>query len=182
MRALVWGLLLLLTACVPVAMLRPPEPARGLEVSVGGSVLNNPFGEQNPVIALPYLAVAFGDGELEYNFSVQWGLRGGVKLGLGPGLALDAGLTVPPAFGEGADWSRGVPVVLDGGLILGGEGFYFSPRLHLIGVPGSGGGLGYQLSLGAYRRDWVAEVGAMGGFGGGFLLSLSAAWRFGTAP
>jgi hypothetical protein len=181
-RALVWGLLLLLTACVPVAMLRPPEPARGLEVSVGGSVLNNPFGEQNPVIALPYLAVAFGDGELEYNFSVQWGLRGGVKLGLGPGLALDAGLTVPPAFGEGADWSRGVPVVLDGGLILGGEGFYFSPRLHLIGVPGSGGGLGYQLSLGAYRRDWVAEVGAMGGFGGGFLLSLSAAWRFGTAP
>lgn len=173
---------MLLTACVPVAMLRPPEPARGLEVSVGGSVLNNPFGEQNPVIALPYLAVAFGDGELEYNFSVQWGLRGGVKLGLGPGLALDAGLTVPPAFGEGADWSRGVPVVLDGGLILGGEGFYFSPRLHLIGVPGSGGGLGYQLSLGAYRRDWVAEVGAMGGFGGGFLLSLSAAWRFGTAP
>jgi hypothetical protein len=114
MRALVWGLVLLLSACVPVAMLRPPEPARGLEVSAGGSLLNNPFGGQNPVIALPYLAVAVGDGVLEYNFSVQWGLRGGVKLGLGPGLALDAGLTVPPAFGEGADWSQGVPVVLDG--------------------------------------------------------------------
>jgi hypothetical protein len=188
-RALVWGLLLLLTACVPVAMLRPPEPARGLEVSVGGSVLNNPFGEQNPVIALPYLAVAFGDGELEYNFSVQWGLRGGVKLGLGPGLALDAGLTVPPAFGEGADWSRGVPVVLDGGAILGGDGFYFSPRVLLIPVPTSSGSswgwawqAAWQASLGTYRRDWVAEVGAMGGFGGGFLLSLSAAWRFGTAP
>ena len=78
MRALVWGLVLLLSACVPVAMLRPPEPARGLEVSAGGSLLNNPFGGQNPVIALPYLAVAVGDGVLEYNFSVQWGLRGGV--------------------------------------------------------------------------------------------------------
>ncbi len=184
MRALVGGLVLLLSACAPVAMLRPPEPARGLEASLGASLFANPFasGNRDPVLPLPYLAVAVGDGVLEYNFSVQWGLRGGVKLGLGPGLALDAGLTVPPAFGEGADWSRGVPVVLDGGAILGGDGFYFSPRLHLIGVPGSGGGLGYQLSLGAYRRDWVAEVGALGGFGGGFLLSLSAAWRFGTAP
>ena len=185
MRALVWGLLLLLTACVPVAMLRPPEPARGLEVSVGGSLLSDPFSGQSPVMALPYAGVAYGDGNLEYNFSVQWGLRGGVKLGLGPGLALDAGLTVPPAFGEGADWSQGVPVVLDGGVILGGEGVYFSPRVHLIGVPGSGGGtwsLAWQASLGTYRRDWVAEVGAMGGFGGGFLASLSAAWRFGTAP
>ena len=187
MRALVWGLVLLLTACVPVAMLRPPEPARGLEVSAGGSLLNNPFGGQNPVIALPYLAVAVGDGVLEYNFSVQWGLRGGVKLGLGPGLALDAGLTVPPAFGEGADWSQGVPVVLDGGAILGGDGFYFSPRVHLIGVPTSGGGSwgwAWQASLGTYRRDWVAEVGALGGFrgNGSLLIHLSAAWRFGTAP
>jgi hypothetical protein len=189
MRALVWGLVLLLTACVPVAMLRPPEPARGLEVSVGGSLLNNPFAnrDQYPIMPLPYLAVAQGDGQVEFNFSIQWGLRGGVKLGLGPGLALDAGLTVPPLFGEGADWSQGVPVVLDGGLILGGEGIYFSPRVHLIGVPGSGGGtwsLVWQASLGTYRRDLVAEVGAMGGFwyGGGFLFSLSAAWRFGSAP
>jgi len=187
MRALVWGLVLLLTACVPVAMLRPPEPTKGLEVSAGGSLLNNPFGGQNPVIALPYLAVAVGDGVLEYNFSVQWGLRGGVKLGLGPGLALDAGLTVPPAFGEGADWSQGVPVVLDGGAILGGDGFYFSPRVHLIGVPTSGGGSwgwAWQASLGTYRRDWVAEVGALGGFrgDGSLLIHLSAAWRFGIAP
>lgn len=73
-------------------------------------------------------------------------------------------------------------MVLDRGLILGGEGVYLSPRLHLVGVPGSGGGLAYQLSLGAYRRDWVAEVGVTGGFGGDFLFSLSAAWRFGSAP
>jgi len=46
MRAMVWGLVLLLTACFPVAMLRPPEPARGLEVSVGGSLFANPsFGD-----------------------------------------------------------------------------------------------------------------------------------------
>jgi hypothetical protein len=176
-------------------MLRPPEPARGLEVSAGGSLLSNPFGGQTPVIALPYLAVAQGDGEVEYNFSIQWGLRGGVKLGLAPGLALDAGLTVPPLFG--ADWSQGVPVVLDGGVILGGDGFYFSPRVHLIGVPTFGGGpigvptsgggswgWAWQASLGTYRRDWVAEVGALGGFGGSgiLLIHLSAAWRFGTVP
>jgi hypothetical protein len=175
-------------------MLRPPEPARGLEVSVGGSLFANPsFGDppwgQNPVIALPYLAVAQGDGEVEYNFSIQWGLRGGVKLGLGPGLALDAGLTVPLTvpllFRERADW---VPVVLDGGAILGGDGFYFSPRVLLIGVLTFGGGSwevwAWQASLGTYRRDWVAEVGAMGGFrgDGGLLIHLSAAWRFGTVP
>jgi hypothetical protein len=198
MRALVWGLVLLLTACVPVAMLRPPEPARGLEVSVGGSLFNNPFAnrDQYPVMPLPYLAVAFGDGELEYNFSVQWGLRGGVKLGLGPGLALDAGLTLLPL-----DWSRWVPVDLDGGVILGGEGFYFSPRVHLTprvrvyigGVSDSGGDTWYllwQASLGIYRQDWAAEIGILTrtlgfeGFGvdGGSRIYLSAAWRFGIAP
>jgi hypothetical protein len=192
MRALVWGLVVLLSACVPVAMLRPPEPARGLEVSAGGSLLNNPFGGQDPVTALPYLAVAQGDGQVEFNFSIQWGLRGGVKLGLGPGLALDAGLTVPLTvpllFREGADWSRWVPVVLDGGAILGGDGFYFSPRVYLIGVLTSGGGSwgvwAWQASLGTYRRDWVAEVGALGGFRGNgiLLIHLSAAWRFGIAP
>jgi hypothetical protein len=187
MRALVWGLVLLLTACVPVAMLRPPEPARGLEASLGASLFANLFANQDqyPVLLLPYLAVVVGDGVLEYNFSIQWGLRGGVKLGLGPGLALDAGLTVPPLFG--ADWSQGVPVVLDGGAILGGDGFYFSPRVHLIGVPTSGGGSwgwAWQASLGTYRRDWVAEVGALGGFrgDGSLLIHLSAAWRLGTAP
>ena len=193
MRALVWGLVLLLTACVPVAMLRPPEPARGLEASLGVSLFANPFANQDqyPVLLLPYLAVAQGDGQVEFNFSIQWGLRGGVKLGLGPGLALDAGLTVPPLFGEGADWSQGVPVVLDGGVILGGDGFYFSPRVHL--VPTSGGdswGLAWQASLGAYRRDWAAEIGILTrtlgfeGFGvdGGSRVYLSAAWRFGIAP
>lgn len=188
MRALVWGLVLLLSACVPVAMLRPPEPARGLEASMGVSLFANPFasGNRDPVLPLPYLAVAVGDGVLEFNFSIQWGLRGGVKLGLGPGLALDAGLTVPPLFV--ADWSQGVPVVLDGGAILGGDGFYFSPRVLLIPVPTSGGGSwgwawqpAWQAALGTYRRDWVAEVGALGGFGR-LLIHLSAAWRFGTAP
>jgi hypothetical protein len=157
---------LLLTACVPVAMLRPPEPARGLEVSVGGSVLNNPFGEQNPVIALPYLAVAFGDGELEYNFSVQWGLRGGVKLGLGPGLALDAGLTVSPAFGEGADWSRGVPAVLDGGSSWAGRGSTFLPASTSSAFPvpvgGSATSFPSGLTAGTGWRRWGPWEGLAG--------------------
>jgi hypothetical protein len=200
MRALVWGLVLLLTACVPVAMLRPPEPARGLEVSVGGSLFNNPFANRDeyPIIPLPYLAVAFGDGELEFNFSIQWGLRGGVKLGLGPGLALDAGLTLLP-FDEG-QWPF---LDLDGGVILGGEGFYFSPRVHLIPRVYISGYflpsfyidwdtwyLAWQASLGTYRQDWAAEIGILtrtlgfegAGVDGGSRIYLSAAWRFGTAP
>jgi len=200
MRALVWGLVLLLTACVPVAMLRPPEPARGLEVSVGGSLFNNPFANRDeyPIIPLPYLAVAFGYGELEFNFSIQWGLRGGVKLGLGPGLALDAGLTLLP-LDEG-QWPF---LDLDGGVILGGEGFYFSPRVHLIPRVYISGYflpsfyidwdtwyLAWQASLGTYRQDWAAEIGILtrtlgfegSGVDGGSRIYLSAAWRFGTAP
>lgn len=183
MRALALALALVLSGCLPVAMLRPPEPARGAGFSLGATLMPNPFGGQSPVLLLPYLAYAEGDGTLEYNLSLQWGLRGGVKVGLAPGVALDAGLTLPPALGEGADWSRGVPVVLDGGVILGGGGSYLSPRLHLLGVPGEGWGLAYQLSAGVYGGEWVGEVGLLGGFGGsGVLLSLSAAWRLGTAP
>ena len=155
-RALALALALVLPGCLPVAMMRPPEPARGAEFSLGATLMPNPFGGQSPVLLLPYLAHAEGDGTLEYNLSLQWGLRGGVKVGLAPGVALDAGLTLPPALGEVADWSCGVPVVLDGGGILG--------------AGGDGGG-------------WVAEVGALGAPGmSGVLFSLSAAWRFGTAP
>ncbi|SDE49615.1 hypothetical protein SAMN04488243_102108 [Thermus arciformis] len=182
-RALVLALALVLSGCLPVAMLRPPEPARGAEFSLGATLMPNPFGGQSPVLLLPYLAYAEGNGTFEYNLSLQWGLRGGVKVGLAPGVALDAGLTLPPVSGEGADWSQGVPVVLDGGVILGGGGYYLSPRLHLLGVPGEEWGLAYQLSAGVYGGDWVAEVGALGGPGlTGVLFSLSAAWRFGTSP
>ncbi|BDG20081.1 hypothetical protein TthSNM11_22840 [Thermus thermophilus] len=179
-RALALALALVLSGCLPVAMLRPPEPARGAEFSLGATLMPNPSGG---VLLLPYLAHAEGDGTLEYNLSLQWGLRGGVKVGLAPGVALDAGLTLPPALGEGADWSWGVPVVLDGGVILGGGGAYLSPRLHLLGVLGGEWGLAYQLSAGVYGGGWVAEVGALGAPGmSGVLLSLSAAWRLGTAP
>ncbi|BAW01899.1 putative lipoprotein [Thermus thermophilus] len=185
-RALALALALVLSGCLPVAMLRPPEPARGAEFSLGATLMPNPFANRDryPVLPLPYLAYAKGDGTLEYNLSLQWGLRGGVKVGLAPGVALDAGLTLPPDLGQGADWSRwGVPVVLDGGVILGGGGYYLSPRLHLLGVLGGGWGLLYQFSAGVYGGNWVAEVGALGGPGmDGVLFSLSAAWRFGTSP
>ena len=182
-RALALALALVLPGCLPVAMMRPPEPARGAEFSLGATLMPNPFGGQSPVLLLPYLAHAEGDGTLEYNLSLQWGLRGGVKVGLAPGVALDAGLTLPPALGEVADWSWGVPVVRDGGVILGGGGYYLSPRLHLLGVLGGEWGLAYQLSAGVYGGGWVAEVGALGAPGmSGVLFSLSAAWRFGTAP
>ena len=152
-RALALALALVLPGCLPVAMMRPPEPARGAEFSLGATLMPNPFGGQSPVLRLPYLAHAEGDGTLEYNLSLQWGLRGGVKVGLAPGV------------------------------ILGGGGYYLSPRLHLLGVLGGEWGLAYQLSAGVYGGGWVAEVGALGAPGmSGVLFSLSAAWRFGTAP
>ena len=84
-------------------------------------------------------------------------------------------------------------MVLDGGVILGGDGFYFSPRVLLIGVPTSGGGSwgwAWQASPGTYRQDWAAEIGILTrtlgfeGFGvdGGSRIYLSAALRFGTVP
>lgn len=182
MRALALALALVLPGCLPVAMLRPPEPARGAEFSLGATLMPNPFGGQSPVLLLPYLAHAEGDGTLEYNLSLQWGLRGGVKVGLAPGVALDAGLTLPPALGEVADWSWGCPWSWTGGH-PGRGGYYLSPRLHLLGVLGGEWGLAYQLSAGVYGGGWVAEVGALGAPGmSGVLFSLSAAWRFGTAP
>ena len=166
MRAPVWGLVLLLTACVPVAMLRPPEPARGLEASLGVSLFANPFASENrdPVLPLPYLAVAQGDGQVEFNFSIQWGLRGGVKLGLGPGLALDAGLTVPPLFV--ADWSQGVPVVLDGGSSWAGRGSTFLPASTSSAFPVPVGGpatsLPSGLTAGTGWRRWGPWEGLAG--------------------
>ena len=182
-RALALALALVLPGCLPVAMMRPPEPARGAEFSLGATLMPNPFGGQSPVLLLPYLAHAEGDGTLEYNLSLQWGLRGGVKVGLAPGVALDAGLTLPPALGEVADWSWGVPVVLDGGVILGGGGYYLSPRLHLLGVLGGGGGWPARFAGGVGGGGGGGGVGALGAPGmSGVLFSLSAAWRFGTAP
>lgn len=140
MRALALALALVLPGCLPVAMLRPPEPARGAEFSLGATLMPNPFGGQSPVLLLPYLAHAEGDGTLEYNLSLQWGLRGGVKVGLAPGVALDAGLTLPPALGEVADWSWGVPVVLDGGSSWAGEATTSRPGFTSSGSwEGSGG-------------------------------------------
>jgi hypothetical protein len=185
MRALGFALWVFLSGCLPVAMLRPPEPQVGEVFSMGATLMPNPFAnrDQYPVLPLPYLAWASGDGRLEANLSLQWGLRGGVKAGLLPGVSLDGGLTLPLALGQGADWSQGVPVVLDAGLILGGGGAYLSPRLHLLGVPGEGWGLTYQVSAGAYGPGWVGEVGLLWAPDmQAPLFSLSAAWRFGSAP
>lgn len=62
MRALALALALVLPGCLPVAMLRPPEPARGAEFSLGATLMPNPFGGQSPVLLLPYLAHAEGTG------------------------------------------------------------------------------------------------------------------------
>ncbi|AFV75241.1 hypothetical protein Theos_0158 [Thermus oshimai JL-2] len=175
-------LVLLLSGCVPVATLRTPEAARGPSFTVGATLVTNPFAnrDQYPVAPLPYLAYAEGDGTLEWNLNLQWGLRGGAKWALAPGAALDFGLTLPPPSPD-ADWSQGVPVVVDLGLLLGGEGVYLSPRVHWVWVPGGRPGLLLGLSTGVYERAWILELGTLA-VGEGFILSLSGAWRFGNAP
>lgn len=128
MRA-VWTLALLLAGCLPVAVLRSLEPVRGEELALGLSLMRNPFSNRDryPLIPLPYLAYSRGDGAQEENFSVQLGLRAGLKATLAPGVALDLGITPPLFLGD----AGGFPFVLDGGVLLGQGGFYLSPRLHL---------------------------------------------------
>ncbi|GAA6734168.1 hypothetical protein YIM1640_19960 [Thermus oshimai] len=178
-------LVLLLSGCVPVATLRTPEAARGPSFTVGATLVTNPFAnrDQYPVAPLPYLAYAEGDGTLEWNLNLQWGLRGGAKWALAPGAALDFGLTLPPPSPD-ADWSQGVPVAVDLGLLLGGEGVYLSPRVHWVGVPGPGGGENwlFGLSTGLYGREWIGEVGVLWAGENDLILSLSGAWRFGSGP
>ncbi len=122
MRALVVGLVLGLSGCVPVAMLRPPEPARGTEWSLGGTLSANPFGGRSPVLLLPYLGYAQGDGVWEYNLSLQWGLRGGVKLGLTPGVAWMRASPSRPFWARGRTGARGCPWTWTGGSSWAGEG------------------------------------------------------------
>jgi hypothetical protein len=95
MRLLVLLLSLLLAGCFPVAVLRSPEPVRGTELSLGGSLFPAPIPySRYPVWGLPYLGYAWGDGSTEFNLSAQIGPRFGVKQALAPGLSLDAGLTL----------------------------------------------------------------------------------------
>lgn len=181
MRALALALALVLPGCLPVAMLRPPEPARGAEFSLGATLMPNPFGGQSPVLLLPYLAHAEGTGPWSTT-SPSSGASGA-----GSRWAWPRGWPWTRASPSRPPWARwrtgaGVPVVLDGGH-PGRGGYYLSPRLHLLGVLGGEWGLAYQLSAGVYGGGWVAEVGALGAPGmSGVLFSLSAAWRFGTAP
>ncbi len=176
-------MVLLLSGCVPVATLRTPEAAKDPSFTVGASLVINPFANQYPVVPLPYLAYAGGNGTFEWNLGLQWGLRGGVKWALAPGTALDVGLTLPPPSPD-ADWSQGVPVVADLGLLLGGGGTYVSPRVYWVGVPGLGDGQGwlFGLSAGLYERERIGEVGVLWAGGSGLILNLSGAWRFGSAP
>ncbi|MEZ0348983.1 MAG: hypothetical protein ABWJ90_10850 [Thermus sp.] len=120
MRALLAGLLLFLAGCLPVAVLRDPEPVRGVAFSVGGSLFPSLSpGSQYPVWALPYVALAQGDGRWEWNLSLQWSLRLGGKVALAEGFSLDGGLSLWPS-GEG---QRAFSADL--GLLLGGGGGTF---------------------------------------------------------
>ncbi|WP_027891967.1 hypothetical protein [Calidithermus chliarophilus] len=165
-----------LSGCLPVSVLRTPEPVDGSSVSVGLSGVVSTGGGGG---VLPYLAFARGDGETEFNVSAQLGVRAGVKQRLEPGLSLDAGLTLPYVLF--VPETVGIPVVVDVGLLAGLEAFYLSPRVQWVGFSVDGqavSGWVYQLTGGYAFSTYVLELSYLGSFqGGGGLFSLSAAMR-----
>ncbi|MEN2982316.1 MAG: hypothetical protein ABDH20_07140 [Thermus sp.] len=149
--ALVW----LLAGCLPVAVLRSPEPVAGRSLVFGMSAV----GAQGGAFLLPYAAYAQGDGSTEYSFSLQLGLRAGLKQALFPGVALDLGLTLPPFVGQ-----EGLPLAADAGLLLGLGGFYLSPRVHWLGFSSQElnvSGLLYQATLGYAGEGFLGELGVL---------------------
>ncbi|MBW6394056.1 hypothetical protein KQ693_02090 [Thermus sp. PS18] len=173
MRVLLLALALVLAGCLPVAVLRTPEPVSGRSLAFGLSAV----GVEGGVGFLPYAAYAQGDGQTEYNFSVQMGFRAGIKQALAPGFSLDMGLTLPPLLGGG-----GVPLALDAGLLVGLGDVYLSPRVHWIGFQSqntSVSGLLYQATLGYAGEGFLGEGSILfSGQGGGLILVVSAAARF----
>ncbi|MDW8018063.1 MAG: hypothetical protein RMI36_09595 [Thermus sp.] len=175
MRFLWVALAWLLAGCLPVAVLRSPEPVAGRSLALGLSAV----GAEGGALLVPYAAYAQGDGSTEYSFSVQLGLRAGLKQALFPGVSLDLGFTLPPFIGE-----EGLPLAADAGLLLGLGGFYFSPRVHWLGFAYQElniSGFIYQATLGYAGEGFLGEVGVLfnprGGGQGAALFSLSAAVR-----
>jgi len=175
MRILVFLLSLLLAGCVPAAVLRSPEPVRGAEFSLGGSLIWVTLPSNYSFLwALPYLGYAWGDGSTEFNLSVQMGPRFGVKQALAPGLSLDAGLTlartpVPSVSGP----------ILDVGLLAGVGELYVSPRVH-VWFTDEGYTLGfYQATLGYREGGFSLEGGVLLGGNGLLQFNLSGALHFG---
>jgi hypothetical protein len=166
---------LVLSGCVPVAVLRTPEVTSGQSLSFGLSALFS----QGQFGVIPVFSYAQGDGEREYNLSAQTGLRLGVKQRLADGLSLDAGTTVPYVIFSSD--STGIPLALDLGLLAGVEQFYFSPRVHLIGFVTNNqsfSGWIYQLTGGYAFEGFVLELSYLGSFqGSGSLFSISGAMR-----
>lgn len=181
MKRILWlcCLVLLLSSCIPLAMLRPATPTRGTDITVGGSVLI-PVGSGATVSGLPYLAFSRGDGDSEFNLSAQLGIRGGIKQKLSDGFSIDAGVTLPFLFLFPS--SVGIPFAVDGALIIGLEPFYLSPRIQWLGFGinnSFASGFLYQVAAGYSDPAWIAEVGAtFSGQGGGVLLGVSAGLRF----
>jgi len=172
--------LILLSGCIPVAMLRPAAPENGSSFTVGGSaVVPLASGTIPGAIVLPYLAFARGDGETEFNLSAQLGLRGGIKQKIADGVSLDAGLTIPYILVSGG--GTGTPLAIDGGIIVGVDQFYVSPRVQWIGFTVNNslqGGVLYQVAAGYSDAGLIFELGGTFSGGGGVLLEISAAARF----
>ncbi|RDI95232.1 hypothetical protein DV704_07935 [Meiothermus sp. QL-1] len=116
---------------------------------------------------------------MEYNFTFQMGPRGGVKVALGEGLALDVGLNLPLLASY-----EGLPLAADLGLLVGAGPFYLSPRLHGLAFRTtdsryrSFGFLLYQLNLGYQAEPFLIEIGGLGGIEGALLVNFSAGLRF----
>lgn len=170
MRWALFAGLVLFSACVPMAVLQPPEPVRGERFTLGGSLFPAPMSSPYPVWGLPYLGYAVGDGQKEFSLSFQAPLRLGAKVQLAEGLSLDGGVSLFVDLNQGAVTGFSADVGL---LLRMGRDFYFSPRLHHL----PWGPLAPQLTLGYWGEGMAVE----GGYGpGGPYLALGLSFQ--SAP
>lgn len=176
--ALALAILVALSGCIPIAVLRTPEPVNGSSIRVGLSGVVSTGGGSGFGI-LPLFSFARGDGETEFNLSAQLGMRLGVKQRLTEATSLDGGITVPYVLF--VPDTGGIPLAADLGLLVGVEEFYLSPRVHWIGFSANGqavSGWGYQLTGGYVFEGFLLELSYLGSFqdSGGF-FSISGALR-----
>jgi hypothetical protein len=170
------GLLLSLSACLPVAMLETATPVQGQQFTVGltGVVA---VSQDAPVGALPYLAYRWGDGETEFSVSTQIGLRGGIKQRVTDYVSVAGGLTVPWAVFTSAG-GPAVPFTADAAVLV-----QATPELTVAGrglyaYVGDWGGTWLGGANLVYQQDlWLFEGGFLFSTDGNPIVSVSAGYR-----
>ncbi len=155
MKRGVWiPLLLLLSACAPVATLMPAEPARAPGGAVGLSLFYNRANGETA--ALPYLGLFWGDGEKEFGLVGQLGTSASATSRLDRGFSVRASVGLPGPWYEGALlWDAG-PLTLSGRIAYAQVDWSGGPSYLWLG----------GASVTYWYQDLALEAGVLVGEGG----------------